>query len=586
MADDERVDVTFQFTLKSEYFPSGTPGDVVVFLPRSYAATTHHYAVIRTSIQTDVPCSTITVSFPRRLPSNTPVMVWWVPIRYMKGSEHAEATDTEALRWTTGLSPGMKPQPYKSRAGVGAASIEAIGMGTSIVLYDTESCQVATVRATVLAVQHESVELLSSQPLVSGELKTGVVALSAANAIDRSFYARSNNISYLSNCSFSTVRLPVGCVPLWSYPWGATHGRQMDHTTDEQLLLAHAQAAFYSMTIEPGDEVEENTVIEFIAEMQTVITRHTLYVPDSTKRSQRDEPTDDWDYPRDDGTGADDCEGLSALVLRECHILRHGRFKSPLLRLLQLMEQRYIAMFCIVAISTGAGRYTYHAMVLKVDAAWLRWKLKLSPSSSSTPPETNSNLLPVVLLESTTYTVSCPAYNTARCTPSTYRRSHIITPIESNPKAPFAMVAPVYKHVLIGIAPDLMDECKLSRIDFTINGRSGVPFDALFAYSPGIDFVGTYASEEEIEQTSVAFECMPRLMTMRPPLGEAVRVIRKADEIIVKGRLPVVDMSFRFVDWDTGMERLIMEQTKTRTIEVVQLALSAKLNGIRVRGWD
>lgn len=563
------------------YYTKGSGGQIVIFLPRSLEDP--HHGLSSTACRTGEEFEA-EISMPTAFPADTPVMVQWRTRRRMRGEEHLE-----------GEGEGKGVQSYEARAGTGQTTISEIGDGTHVRLRDSEGIPIGLVELFVKRVRLQTVELLKPTPgafLTTDQVTA--IGQEERERVTRSLGRRPDhketNVGYLERWVFPDIVVPVGRLPLWTYPWQATHGMHMVRHTDERLLLALVEATKYSMHVNSDEQLLRTDtpvpwLAEFIAELQTVVTRHILYVKDSSKRAGGvDLDTDDWDYPRDGLLNVDDCEGLDALILECVYRLRGPTvFANPVLQRLQAFDRGYIPLFCLVTLRIGEGAYTYHACTIKLDARWLRWKLGLKGAAAPT-----TAMLPALVLEPTTYTTSCRQFRSKYFTPAVYRRSHLMTPVESNSKAPAESLGGVYRHVVVATSPELVDELSLTRIDFSYGGREAVPIEKLIAYDPGVVLTAGYSSSQTIELARRAFECMPRLTRMRPPPLDTQIVNRLVDESHSSSSSspPVFDTCYREADWHPGMENELKVAANLGRIEVVKLQLTSKLAGIRVRGWD
>jgi hypothetical protein len=183
---------------------------------------------------------------------------------------------------------------------------------------------------------------------------------------------------------FVYVDSPVGRMPMLAFAVLAT----------EIALPSHAEAFFerlYSLAVmhEPEDD------IELLNEIFTLPLRALLYQPDQERVTQTEtEDSDQWTrlscFP-DLALAAFDCEDGSEFVLELMSVFQRLEFRSPRLRQLQLLFNRYQPCMAIGQLrSSSSTDCVPHAFVVCLDNAFF-------------DEERKESLRPAWVVESTNY---------------------------------------------------------------------------------------------------------------------------------------------------------------------------------------
>lgn len=418
-------------------------------------------------------------------------------------------------------------------------------------------------------------------------------------------YGLPTNIKCIGVAMFDNVRTPFHePMPMWVYPhmaWQGAHIFESAVYDDvEGLMQSHFLLACMIVNVcyDPEQSQEQQmkwwrTTLTASQRCRIICTMHglvpgaLLYVSDITRRpthsgeSKRskgeDVSTDAWVHQAPCEVGGDDCESLAPLVLHHISLFRSTLFEHPILEHERtLMIDGYVTLFVVCVLQPERGSYGYHITVQQVDRAWLE-------HVCGRRKERPRVLLPSKLLEATSWidhNRDCKPTNSSLTSDTNH-------PVPSRPRLGTDEVVPeVYQFMQIACPMEWND---VERIDFTFEGKTGVPMDRFVGYEHGI--VGHVTALSAKKRASVFARYSrnwPNLQRLRRPDPESCPALQL---VSFTGICPAdervrFESWYRYIDWDgEDMARDLMKNRKLRGLAVWLMHIAIGCRAYFVRGY-
>ena len=491
--------------------------------------------------------------------------VWWYVKRKYAGNRHTDVKTT--AEYLNGQSV------VETRLILEEDTIERAGTchftrDGDYDVSDIEGTKVATL--TVKGCTEESKNLTTTKPIVLG--------LDWQKKVDAAT-PKETNITELPFRLFGSFKFPDGVfAPMWGYPMLALN--LASPNSDAQTTNSVFELACWLLRVKPSDYDKQpiDTRLEINAEMQSLASRMSCYVKDSSKRTDGDHMIDDWtffeDWP-DPSLLEFDCEDSAvhamqqSLRLKTCNGLTGSSVASA-----QALEKLYYTAFAVVTLKLGENAYTYHAVCMKFPRLFIDKKLGFIGAASS------DTQCPTILVETTAWTTSNWRYKNERiCSYDIYDR--VIAQTDSaNVKvpAPTDPTKSLYIHGCSLIFPELVISEAIGQIQLSYKGKFGVPMDILMTNSDAYDMTPIRIdSWQQISQITPRSMQMPKSTAFQSTTANKLNWDNRAES-------PKAEFTVRMSDWKKNQEEItkIAKSMGGTKVEFQPITIYSNIAGVCV----
>lgn len=506
-------------------------------------------------------------------PDGEAMYVWVYVLRKFSGSTHTDAKNaSSALSGGQSGFSGRLVLEEETLSRMGTAKI--CGSGT-FDLKDVENGKVGTI------------EIIGWKSTVK-ECKRDVSALPDGNAWlakVQTITPKESNITELPYKVFGSVKFPDCVLPSWGFPWRVYLN---SHDDVHRMMQLNFEAACWLMRVDPKRYHRQplDTKLEINATMQGMITACLIYARDSSLRMDGDRLIDDWTlfehYPQPELLEFD-CEDGAVHALAESTLLQCQWSPTDMtpFNSAAALEKRYLTAFAIVTLKLGDGAYTYHAVCMKFPERTLRTALGLRtiqlPIVTTDDDEKD---LPVILVESTAWTVSNWRYKSRACTHDIYDAvMNQSDSLNAKVPAPEDKKHTLYIHACSLMIPNLMKRDKIGQIQLTYNGKFGVPMHLVMSGSfSEFEMTPVYLDPSDLDRLTDA--------NLQAPLTRSLPDTYDPSKLIPRdpNRIPVAEFIVRMHDWNQNVARITETAKKMggSTVEVQELNLEGGISGMCV----
>jgi hypothetical protein len=461
-------------------------------------------------------------------------------------------------------------QGFTMRAGAACVPVGYLTTQKSFDLLDIEKTAVATCKIQLVSeAEHFHSAAATQLPSLDTLLATTGDTLRRLAAAH--FRAGTNIHSALPAFDFLHVEQHCGRIPMWAYPLlNLTPQPPEDCTAYMENALANAM---YLLRVEKVDSKSDKTELaELLSEMQTLPLRAQLYVIDFT-RSPGYKQVDKWENPLVTPNAARmsfDCEDAALRMLQESQWLLSCS-KSKALQPLVEAERAYVTFMVGMSLKLRADsdkEWCYHAAVLKLDRAFVMWRL--FPDKFPEPV----SRWPAVLLEGTNYTTGCWEYK-SRCANADVvaERSAVFEPVETISKATPALIRKkaLYGAIQSLFSPELAMRFGIVQIELGQNGKRAAFASSVMQYDRQVQWLPLQMETKKFQ------EQIQQLHTEAYPIVHTPKFTTTTTTVAKPRPSPDIDCLVRAVDFSSDVAEDLARKWGKRSLTSRVLKISDDL---------